>query len=293
MPGGAMTLSVLAPFAPERLERARFAGFDRLQLRIGPGFPIDTEDDSLREAREAAVELEKWGFSVASLGFYRNMLEPDLELRRAESRRLRNVLRMAAEVFRAPVVGVFAGRQPDLSIEENIPLFREVWEPMARLGEDLKVRIAFENCSMFRDYPVRGINMSHTPAAYRLMFAAIPSPTLGIEFDPSHCLKQQIDPARFLREFGSRIYHVHAKDHERLAEAEYEHGCFDPRSSRDRLPGLGQIDFDGMFRVLGEIGYAGDVALEAERDPKCPDEAALARGHREARLLLEKSMARL
>lgn len=261
-----MLLALHTPYLPERLARVERLGVSAIQLRLGPGFPIDTNDSSLAEARQAAEALGRRGLTVVSLGCYRNVLDPDRQLRQEDVARVMNTIRMAP-IFGTDVVGVFAGRDMELSVEDNIPVFQEVWRPIADLAGEMGVRIAFENCSMFRGYPVRGINFSHSPHAYRLMFEALPDEHLGIEFDPSHCLKQLIDPIAFLRQFPGRTFHVHVKDHERLPDMQQQHGCFDVRASRDRLPGFGHIDFPAIFRELRHQGYEGALTIEAERDP--------------------------
>lgn len=266
-----MRLAILCSSDAGRLNEAQEFGFDAIQLRVGPEYPIDPVTGSLDQAHDAARELKRRGLAVAGLGCYRNVLDPDPQVREADRARIRTTIRMAAEVFHAPVVSVFAGRHPELTIEENIPLFRDAWEPLADQASAAGVRLAFENCTMFRGYPLRGINMSHSPHAYRLIFEALPHPSLGIEFDPSHCVKQRIGISPFLDEFRGRLLSFHAKDHERLPEMEQSHGCFDLRCSRDRYPGRGSIDFVAVFRQLGEIGYTGAIVMEAERDPDAVD----------------------
>ena len=44
------------------------------------------------------------------------------------------------------------------------------------------------------------------------MFADIPSPSFGLNFDPSHLVWQQMDYLAPLAEFRDRLVHVHAKD---------------------------------------------------------------------------------
>lgn len=264
-----MKLSYLIPSTDRHRALVKSLGLDTIQLRLGPGFPL-TLDGPVDELQATADLLRSDGLAISSLGFYRNMLDPDGTLRDLEIARLRRLM-AGAHHFGTSTISVFAGRQPELTIEENIPLFREVWGPLAAEAEALGLRFAFENCTMYRGYPIRGINMSISPAAYTLMFDAIPSRALGIEFDPSHCLKQCIDPLRFIRDFADRIYHVHAKDHERLPELEYLHGCFDVRASRDRLPGRGQVDFEAIIAELHMIGYKGAITIEGERDPDFPD----------------------
>jgi sugar phosphate isomerase/epimerase len=98
------------------------------------------------------------------------------------------------------------------------------------------------------------------------MFAEIPSPNWGLNFDPSHLVWQQMDYLKPLREFAARLVHVHAKDvrvdRERLDDVgilatplEYH---------VPKLPGLGEIDWGRFFSILGDTGYDGAVCIEVE-----------------------------
>lgn len=284
-----MKLALQVPYDEKHLKLVEKLGLDVIQLRIGPGFPIDTSDSKLKEAKAAARDLKKRKIKVGSLGFYRNLLDPDRDVRESDARHFDNVIN-TAELFGTDLIGVFAGRLPDRSIEDNIEPWAEVWGPWARRGKKVGVRFAFENCTMFRGYPNKGINLSHTPRAYELMFEALPAKNLGIEFDPSHLVKQMIDPVGFLRRFAGRIFHVHAKDHERIEELMQLHGCYDVRVSRDRFPGRGQVDFAAIFDELVDQKYDGPVTIEGERDPdfQTPKEieAGLASSVRYLKILL-------
>jgi sugar phosphate isomerase/epimerase len=264
-------LSYLSPFDTLRLDRAQSMGVNAVQLRLGPGFPLSTAQWNADEVASARDVLAARNLRVESIGYYRNMLHPDPAVRASDAAGLRVVFQIA-KAFGVQVISVFAGRDPELSVEDNIPLFAAVWEPLANEAEALGLRLAFENCTMYRGYPVRGINIAHSPHAYALMFDALPHPALGMEFDPSHCIKQRIDPLAMIRQFGDRIFHVHLKDHEMLAHAVQLYGCYDTRCSRDRFPGLGQVDFRSMFRLLQSLGYTGNFAVEAEHDPSVQDE---------------------
>ena len=37
-------------------------------------------------------------------------------------------------------------------------------------------------------------------------------PGFGLNFDPSHFMWQQLDPAAFVLDFADKIYHVHVKE---------------------------------------------------------------------------------
>ena len=84
-----------------------------------------------------------------------------------------------------------------------------------------------------------------------------------------------IDPLRFLREFVSRVFHVHAKDTEILSENLYEFGHeqsatfaqpipFGRHHWRYTIPGHGMMRWTEAFRILEANGYAGCVSIELE-----------------------------
>ncbi|RMH23164.1 MAG: sugar phosphate isomerase/epimerase [Acidobacteria bacterium] len=289
-PEAAVHLAIQIPYDDAHLELAARLGLRRIQLRVGPGFPIDTGDPQLREARAAAADLARRGLRVVALGCYRNLLSADAGERRREIARLRRVMAMAP-LFGTGVVGVFAGRDPDRSLADNLPAFADVWAPLAEEAEAGGLRLAFENCTMLRGDPPRGINLSFTPWAYERMFELLPSPALGIELDPSHLHKQCLDPVAFVRRFAPRIVHVHAKDHEHLPEQLALHGRFSLLTSRDRLPGRGEIDFRAFFAALRAAGYDGAVTLEPERDVDATGARRRLRLLREAVAHLRRAMA--
>ena len=68
---------------------------------------------------------------------------------------------------------------------------------------------------------------------------------VGLNFDPSHLVRQMIDIPRFIREFGPHILHVQAKDLMIDREGLYERGIFSQGIGWQipRLPGLGEVDW--------------------------------------------------
>ena len=94
--------------------------------------------------------------------------------------------------------------------------------------------------------------------------------TLGVNFDPSHLVWQMVDPCTFLYDFGERVYHVHAKDAKLNLNGRNgilgSHLTFgDVRRGWNFVSlGHGDVDFDGICRVLNQIGYKGPLSVEWE-----------------------------
>ena len=89
-----------------------------------------------------------------------------------------------------------------------------MWPRLVAHAERRGVSIAIENCPMLfsNDEWPGGTNLATTPAIWDEMFSLIPSQAFGLNLDPSHLVWQMIDYERAVRDFGSRILHVHAKD---------------------------------------------------------------------------------
>ncbi|MBL8170976.1 MAG: sugar phosphate isomerase/epimerase, partial [Acidobacteria bacterium] len=135
-------------------------------------------------------------------------------------------------------------------------------------AESQGVRIAIENCPMLftgDEWP-GGKNLAYAPAIWRRMFAEIPSPSFGLNYDPSHLVWQRMDYLKPLREFASRIFHVHAKDvrvdQERLDDVGILAAPLEYHAPK--LPGLGEVNWGKFFSVLSDTGYDGPVCLEVE-----------------------------
>ncbi|MEM2938951.1 MAG: sugar phosphate isomerase/epimerase [Candidatus Bathyarchaeia archaeon] len=95
----------------------------------------------------------------------------------------------------------------------------------------------------------------------------------GFNFDPSHLLWQGIDPVIFIKKFGNRIYHAHAKDAELVKENLPISGCIPTgswgrpdRGFRFRVVGWGDINWKRVMTGLLEVGYNYVLSYEHE-DP--------------------------
>ena len=201
-------------------------------------------------------------------GIYANPITANEQEREEQVRLITNAIDLAASQG-VPVVSPGHRRDPSVSAEDNLRLFQLAYEPLAAHAERKGVKLAFEN------WPNRGQNLMITPELWDRAFNVVPSPALGLVFDPSHLVWQGIDYLRAIHDFGEKIYHAHAKDTEFLAEGQYRYGIYGsqiekPQGAagwwRYRLPGFGVVDWPKYIDALYQVGYDAVLAVEHE-DP--------------------------
>ena len=228
---------------------------------------IDCANLSDDHAKDLVGDLAGRGVEISGLGYYPNPLHPDLDHRAEVVAHLRNVI-TAAERLGVPVVNTFIGNDKTRPVTENFTEFTKVWPDIVAFAADHGVKIAIENCPMIFSYDEwpGGDNLMHAPATWRDVFGYLDGDTLGLNLDPSHLVWQMIDYERVVREFGSRIYHVHAKDMEVDRDGLYRNGVLSLGMGWQipRLPGLGEVRWDRFLSQLYKVGYDGVVSVEHE-----------------------------
>jgi sugar phosphate isomerase/epimerase len=249
----ALELACWPPTAADR----RYAGVTTLDV---VGF------DSAAAARVKAIVAAR-KLTVSALGYYPNPLHPDPAVREAAAVHIRRLVD-AAQLLEVPTVGTFVGRDQTRTVKQNLEEYAKVWPPLVKYARERGVRIAIENCPMiFSDdeWP-GGTNLATTPAIWSRMWELIPDDHFGLNLDPSHLVWQMIDYERVVREFGSRIFHVHAKDMMIDREGLYRNGVLSQGMGWQvpRLPGLGEIDWRRFISALYRAGYDGVVSVEHE-----------------------------
>lgn len=225
--------------------------------------------DELTDEKVAYIKAycAKKNVEISSLAFYPNTMDGNLEKREAAVAHLKKVICASAKLG-VNMVTTFIGRDQTKSVEENLELVKEIWPPIIALAEEKGVKIAIENCPMLfgRDQWPGGQNLMTTPAIWRKVFEILPSPNLGINYDPSHFVWQMIDYIRPLYEFKDKIFHVHYKDIKLYPDKLREVGimAYPLDFMSPKLPGLGDVDWGKYVSALTDIGYDGYTCIEVE-----------------------------
>lgn len=240
---------------PSKAER-RYAGVTHVNV---------SELDA--EAEQLSALMEETGVSISGLGYYPNPLSPDPEESATAVDHIRKVIEAAGKLGIGRM-NTFVGRDWTRSVDDNWKRFLETWRPVIDLAEACQVRIGIENCPMLftgDEWP-GGKNLAISPTIWRRMFEDIPSPSFGLNFDPSHLVWMQMDYLKPIREFADRFVHVHAKDvridRHRLDDSGILAHPLDYHTPK--LPGLGEVDWGRFISELGDAGYDGPVCVEVE-----------------------------
>lgn len=151
---------------------------------------------------------------------------------------------------------------PDEMVDEGFKEIVKLWTPILDEFDRCGVKFALEihPTEIAFDYYTAG----------RLLKEFGNRPTLGFNFDPSHLIWQGISPHLFIRDYASRIYHVHMKDAAVTLDGKAgilgSHMAFGDtrRGWNFRSLGHGDVDFENIIRELNAAGYQGPLSVEWE-----------------------------
>ncbi len=218
-------------------------------------------DHPIDERHKAILPARIWGSG-----------DPE-EVRRNAAEELKNTAR-AASLLGVPTVVGFTGSSiwhtvamfppvPESMIEAGYRDFADRWHPILDVFDEVGVRFAHEvhPSEIAYDY--------HTTV--RTLEAIGRREAFGLNWDPSHMVWQQVDPAGFILDFADRIYHVDCKD-TRVRVGDGRRGRLsshlpwaDPRRGWDFVStGRGDVPWEDCFRALNAIGYDGPISIEWE-----------------------------
>jgi sugar phosphate isomerase/epimerase len=263
----------------DELDWAQKLGFRSIEwMRFAESPAAPPHLDWKAHAEKLAAECKARDIRISAIGaLYKNPLDPkQTDSATAIFRRAIDV----AEHMGIRTVAGFAGAVIELEVNERggnpmykpfenfFPRVLAFWEPLARYAEEKGVRIAFENCPQGAWHlPIMHYNIFGQPSVWERFFNESKCANIGIEWDASHLICQFIDPVANIHKFGSRIFHVHAKDAHINRPLMETYGVCHPGVIEHRFPGLGQENWAQIVHALLRAGYDSDLNVEGWHDP--------------------------
>lgn len=226
---GCNTVLFAAADLETALEQIAFAGYEFVELAAIKG---------MCEHVTPEVDAERVGGLLSQHG----LTATAIEAATTDSERLNQILGMAARL-RVPLVNIGSGGTSgdEESTRQSIAHIAD----LAKLAADHGVRLAVK--------PHVGQAIYNASTALRLI-SEVGSPSIGLNFDPSHLFRADEDPDQVARDWGERIITSHFRD---CASREQKVG-----PPPTQIPGRGIVDIGETLRALSDIGYGGPLNLE-------------------------------
>ena len=237
-------------------------GFESFSITFWQKIEVDIP----RLAAEVREALAGSGVVISSVSCFGNPLEHrpiDDATRSGWEQLIDN-----AHLFGCDIVSGFAGRLIDVPIDQQMDRYAEVFGPLSQRAADKGVRLAFENCDMGGGWQRGDWNIAQIPAAWEMMFNAIPSEHIGLQWEPCHQMVKLLDPIPQLRKWVNKIFHVHGKDATICWDVIREYGILGPKPfAFHRTPGFGDSNWTDIISILRQGGFKGSIDIEGWHDP--------------------------
>lgn len=256
-------LGVLGQYTPANVAFAKEAGFTNMILDGGSRSALDARNITDAKIQEVKDTLQKHGMNVSAFQITVNHIDADDSKRKQTNDYFAKAIEMAGKLG-VPYIGTASGKDASKTFPQQVDEVVRVYnEKYFAACERNKVRILWE------PWP-DGPNIATSPVGYDALFTKFGnSPFVGLQYDPSHLVRQFMDPIQTARDYVDKIYDVHLKDTEILWPVLRAGGITPVNKAnwwRYRIPGMGSIVWREFFSVLQDVGYAGAMSIEQE-DP--------------------------
>lgn len=229
------------------LNRTKQAGLDILEMSAGR---VEALPEKTRE--NLASYAEDLGLTVTfatGLPPQSDVSSDDEGIRALGVKLLTGQLMMARRMGATAIGGILTGVGKhfpqgvedfrDRAVDNAILSLKQV----AKVAEDCNVTLCVEAVNRFESPLV------NTASEALRVADAVDSPCLGILLDTFHMNIEEANIASAIRDAGKRLVHFHACENNRA------------------LPGRAHVDWDEVFKALGEANYIGPIVIEALSGP--------------------------
>ncbi|HUS15877.1 MAG TPA: sugar phosphate isomerase/epimerase family protein [Chloroflexia bacterium] len=232
-------------------------------LELYDGFLLSLDPVYLEQVR-AAIEAN--GLQMPMMCYSPDFTVPDAAERLAAVDRQRAIM-AATAALGGRFCRVLSGqRRPEVSREQGIAWVVEALTALLPHAAALGLTMTLEN--HYKDNYWTYPEFAQASDVFCAILDGVPSPLLGVNYDPSNALLAGEDPLAVLERVKTRVVTMHASD--RAVKPGYT--LDDLRAQENALGyssvlqhgeiGQGLNDFDAIFVTLRDVGFDGWISIE-------------------------------
>jgi len=220
------------------IDRVKGLGLDFIEI---PLMCLETFDAEAVKTRLESVRLDSCTSTVL-LGDT-DITSGDEEIRRKGVEYLKACVKATHDIGAANFSGVIYSQHVKAAIQPPTP---QEWEysanalrEAARFAQDYGVQIGLEPVNRYETYLVNTCEQAIQ------LIEMIGEPNVKVHLDTYHMNIEEKIFYRAAKLAGDKLMHIHLCENDR------------------GIPGTGLVDWDGLFKALGEMNYQGCAALES------------------------------
>jgi sugar phosphate isomerase/epimerase len=245
----------------EWIEMARALPVDGLEMYSG--FFTSFEPGYLDRVKSA---LSDAGFEMPMFCYSPDFTHPDAARRRDEVAKQKEMIAVTAYLGGSSCRVLSGQRRPDVALEQGLEFVAQAIEELIPFARQHNVRLAIEN--HYKDNYWTYPEFAQQQDVFCRLLDVVPSPWLGVQFDPSNAILAGDDPLVLLRRVKDRVITMHASDRfllpghtlDELHRVENAQGYAAILSHG--VVGRGLNDYDAIFAMLRDAGFAGWISIE-------------------------------
>jgi sugar phosphate isomerase/epimerase len=252
-----------------------YVGWIRDAATLG-GEGVEHYDEFFPSYDEADVgpvmeAMRETGQVSSMLCFSPDFTHPDPDERLRQVERQKRAIDLAVRIGARYCRTLSGQKYPGLSIGEGVARAAECIRRSLDYAAERDVVLTLENHYKVGDWLYPEFAQQEEPFL-ALLDAVGESPHFGVQYDPSNAVVGGFDPIAFLEKIKHRVVTMHASDRylvpgTTLDEIRLADGTVGyPDKLRHGETGKGANDYDAIFRILRDVGFAGWISVEDGMD---------------------------
>ncbi len=250
--------------------RMDYVGWVRQAATLGAE-GLEHYDGFFKSFDRAGVEpvlraLEETGQVSSMLCFSPDFTHPDKQERQRQLERQKAAIDLCVTLGIRHCRTLSGQRHPGVSRADGVGYAVEGSQRSLEYAAPRGVVLCLEN--HYKDGAWAWPEFAQAEDVFLEILGRIDSPQLGVQYDPSNATVGGYDPVAFLEKVKNRVVTMYASDRylapgttlDDLRQADGTLGYTD--KLRHGETGQGLNDYDAIFRILAEVGFAGWVSVE-------------------------------